>query len=477
MQTDSSKHIEYASYSEHEDPYLNGNPLIESLAAPLERDQVFDRLRHDHLTAPNFSDLSKFYKKTQINHFSRVISPHPTSFFLYQKIMELILCGYITRNPFHAENVRLIATLAENARNGEYLQGVTNITELTTAPSCLASGLSGSSKTTTIREVLKLIKQVIHHREYKGKPFLRTQLTYISFDCAATRSPKALALSFFKAVDDVLHTKYFEEWARRSKDSVERYYANMQLIAAKHHIGFIHIDEVQFFLKYVNAKDSPNLTILESLFNKIGIPVLLSCTTEGLKLFQSIPSEHSTQIPDMTTTRRMVSDHEFVFSTYSFDSKEFDLIFDAFFPEKVCFGGKPGLEFKKTFHRLSVGLPAIINRLARLHHQQIVTLGNRRTDDVELLNDIYKSQFRHIDFALSHLRLSSKLAKPSVKQKNGFEQNLPKKQDGNVDWNGDGKLDKDKQEFVGQLPKLSEFGNSENSDASVNTDNDFDGGL
>lgn len=477
MQIKNDEKNTLANYQKHPDPLLNGNPLSESLQVILEKSEVLSRLKRDHPTTSTFKDLPKFYQKTQVNHFRMVISPHPQSFFLYQKIMELILCGYINRDPFSAVNTQLRTTISENAKNGTYNPDLNLTFGMTSAPSCLITGLSGSSKTTTARSVLSLIPQYIQHEQFEGRPFMQPQLTYISFDCAATSSPKALALSFFAAVDSVLNTKYFITWEQRTRDSVERFYANMQLVAAKHHIGLIHIDEVQFFLKYSSSKNSPNLIILESLFNKIGIPVILSCTLEGLDLFQPTQSGDISKLPDMTTTRRMISEREFVFGTYPLDSKEFNEIFDAFFPSEICIGDKPSDEFKKTFHRLSAGIPAIINRLARLHHEQVVTVDKKVTNDIDTLNKVYKSQFRHIDFALQQIRTSNAAMQPTSTQIKNYEKNLPRAESGHADWSNKKPSKKKNTKIDQQVPDMPEYGATDDSGNSVSSDDDFDVGI
>jgi hypothetical protein len=476
MQIKNDKSV-IAKYHTHPDPQLNGNPLTESLQVILSKSEVIQRLKKNHPTASTYKDLPKFYKKTQVNHFNKVIAPHPLSFFLYQKIMELMLCGYIDRNPFSAANMNLRTIIAENAKDGDYDPDLNLTFGMTSAPTCVITGLSGSSKTTTARSTLSLIPQFIQHEQYEGRPFMQPQLTYVSFDCAASPSPKALALSFFAAVDKALNTKYFTKWEKRSRDSVERFYANMQLVAIRHNIGLIHIDEVQFFLKYVSSDKSPNLIVLESLFNKIGIPVILSCTLEGLDLFKPSHSGDVSKLPNMTTTRRMLSDREFVFGTYSFDSDEFNEIFDAFFPDEVCVGGKPNEDFKKTFHRLSAGIPAIINRLARLHHEQMVTTNSKITDDVESLTQVYQSQFRHIDYALQQIRISNTTKQPSSSQIENYENSLPRADSGHTDWNNKKSSEKKNTKVEPQVPDMPEYGSTDTKDSAVSTDDNFDVGI
>ena len=476
MQNDQND-ILFATYRKHPDPQLNGNPLIEALDVMLDKADVLSKLYRPHPTAIDFQELPNFYKKTQLNHFRKVISPHPTSFFMYQKFMELILCGYIDRNPLTANDIRLRTTIGENAQNGIYDDSLNLTFGMTSAPSCVITGISGASKTTTARSVLSLIRQVIPHKEFEGQPFMKEQLTYISFDCAATKSPKALALSFFAAVDKVLNTQYFQEWERRSKDSVERFYANMQLVAAKHHIGLIHIDEVQFFLKHIGSSTSPDLAVIESLFNKIGIPVILSCTLEGLDLFEPVPSSDSTKLPDITTTRRMLSEREFVFGTYPLESPEFEAIYKEFFPEAICLGGVPSEEFKLRFHQLSAGIPAIINRLARLHHEQIIITKKHSTSDIDTLNSVYKSQFRHINFALEQIRNSNPNEQSTPQQLKNYEKELPRTNNGDADWENTNTNEGTPLSIAPKVPSMPEYGNSSDSSNKVNIDDEFESGV
>lgn len=62
------------------------------------------------------------------------------------------------------------------------------------------------------------------------------------------------------------------------------------------------------------------------------------------------------------------------------------------------------MQFKERFHYLSAGLPAIMNRLARLHHEYIIKNHHETTDDINILNNIFKHQFGLIEPALQLLR-------------------------------------------------------------------------
>ncbi|GAA6206380.1 ATP-binding protein [Thalassotalea sp. SU-HH00458] len=422
-----------ANYQDHDDLELNGNPLTASLQVLENENIVLERLTHIPVMQSNFWQLSNFYKKTQLSKLLDIFIPHSKLVpFLYYEFMEQILCNYKRRNPFSANQNRLTMAIAEKVKKEEYLPVLSNLPGMTTAQSSLISGVSGVGKTLTIRNVLSLIPQVIDHIEYQGKPFNRAQIVWLSFDCPATASPKALALSFFRALDTALgEPKYAPKYQNRDRIGVEHLYGLMQQLATKYHIGLIHFDELQFFLKFIKSPNSPNLQIIESLFNKLGIPVFLSCTPEGTALFDPLEDEPN-EMPKVQTLRRMISEREDNFKPYKAGSKEFDKIFDAFYQKGICINGiTPSDEFKAYFHYLTGGLQSIITRLARLHiKKMIIRAANdkrnvARIDDKTVLDDLFKRQFHRWEPALKHLRNNNLVA---------FEQAIPTMADGRPDY-------------------------------------------
>lgn len=383
-----------ANYQPHPIEEFNNNPFTEAISVIMDESEVSNALTY--IPDTNIENLYGIYLSARINSLKKIHVPHPSSFNIYQKIVELILTGYENRNPLLADHTRLLYTIANKAKAKERF--IPDALKVTTAPSSIASGPSGTGKTTTIRNVFRLIPQVIQHTHYQNTQFRFDQLVWISFDCPSTGSPKALALNFMKAVDNALGTDYHKEWSRKNKTSVDAHLTEVQLISAKHGLGFVHIDELQFMLDYGKHKDAPNLSTFEALFNKLGIPILLTCTNAGLTLFDSVDAE-------CTTTRRMVSERDYRFTTHTLQSAYFELTFSSLFPKTLCVNNStPSMQFKERFHYLSGGLPAIMNRLARLHHEYIIKNHHETTDDIDILNNIFKHQFGLIEPALQLLR-------------------------------------------------------------------------
>jgi len=425
-------HTINAHYIKHPVDEFNGNPLTESIQVIEGKDEIFQKLTRIPVT--DIENLSSFYQMSRIGALRNLHVPHQCSAALYHKIMELTLNCYSTRNPLDSHSVRTIYTVAQQAKKNTYIKD--NIPGVTTAPSCLAHGPSGSSKSTTIKNVLSLIPQVIQHTTYEGEPFRQDQLVWVSLDCPSTPSPKALASNFFKAVDRALGTNYNDTW-EKSKLSVDARFGNMQLIALTHCIGFVHIDELQFLLSYAKTKDAPTLQTIEALFNKIGIPVLITTTSAGLALFEGTEAACN-DAPNLTTPRRMLSEWEFKFNTYPLASTDFNNLIEALYPRSLCSGGNTLDEsFRKTFHHLSAGLPAVMTRLARLNHEYAIKLKSEKTICEKLLQKIYRSQFSLLDKALTYLRSGNIPA---------YEKEAPRTEDGNVNWSTNNNLQDNKKE-------------------------------
>src|SRR5690606_8545365 len=119
--------------------------------------------------------------------------------------------GYLARNPLDKaflERVRLLHELREDEKNAQkYIDDRLNYLR-STADSLSIIGISGIGKTTAIERLLLMYPQVIKHSNYEGQMFNRTQITWLKIDCPYDGSLTTLCQSFFKAIDDLLGTRY-----------------------------------------------------------------------------------------------------------------------------------------------------------------------------------------------------------------------------------------------------------------------------
>ena len=397
-----------AVYKEHPVQQFNDNPLSEAIHVCFDKQSLSTEL-NSVINIRDFWQLNNIYQKAVLQALRQTHIAAPIAFKLYGKFIGLILDSYSRRNPMLADSLRLKHEVAESQHKGapHFLDSLYRAES--TAASSVVTGPSGVGKTTTIRYVLSVIPQVIEHIEYKGVAFKQQQVVWLSIDLPPTPSLKALALNFFRAIDKALGIEQYENaWITKSHKSVDAHLNAMASIALNYNVGLVHIDEIQFILRYKQGKDTPSLQCLEALFNKIGIPVVLSCTTHGLALFQS-PSSSSLQLePDITTVRRMLNDREFTLVVCKRSSSHYIQLFDALFPSSLVHPDMSIDEnFSDKFLFLTCGLPAIMIRLAHLFHEQVVSFVEHNIPlplATPLLESVYKQQFSLMEPALACLR-------------------------------------------------------------------------
>ena len=135
-------------------------------------------------------------------------------------------------------------------------------------------GLSGAGKTTAVEPILQLYPQVIFHSTYQEKPINRGQLVWLKLDCPNDGSIKGLCQSFFDAVDELLQTNYYRDYAvaRRTADALLPALAR---VAALHCLGVLVIDEIQHLSAAKSGGSGRMLNFFVQLANTIGVPVVL----------------------------------------------------------------------------------------------------------------------------------------------------------------------------------------------------------
>ena len=96
-------------------------------------------------------------------------------------------------------------------------------------------------------------------------------------------SVKGLCLNFFQAVDDLLGTRYYDNYASGRK-TVDELLPRMALVASLHSIGVLVIDEIQHLSQAKNGGSGKMLNFFVQLINTIGLPVVLVGTYKAISL-------------------------------------------------------------------------------------------------------------------------------------------------------------------------------------------------
>jgi hypothetical protein len=355
-----------AAYRAERNPQYINNPLIEAMPEFLEEDEFNQNVRQSGSLPPDLYSLPTVDALDEIDRLRDVFYPTGLTHQLYEHIYVQMRRAYGPRSPLSAEYRRLMNQLSKQLKRTASDDELKSLAQCQTiAPTILVSGEPGIGKSGTIKRTLRLFKQVIKHEAYGGYALNSVQVVWLSFDMQASAAKKDFARNFFRELDRVTGENTTKEFLK-VKSTHEEMQNAMWLAAMKYNIGIIHIDEVQFALnRNKHAKDTPSFPELEALFNKIGVPLILSTTEDALARFEKLPQEAETQQSAGQTSRRLSSVAHLKFRQWTLADPQTKAFFDAYFPAAL-FDAYPGInnDFKKTVMILCAGIPDAASQLA-----------------------------------------------------------------------------------------------------------------
>lgn len=384
-----------------------GNPFVEALPHALSQDDFFELIR---VLKPLPSELESF-SKMDVNDFivdmKSIYIETKHAYQVYESVYLQLRQCYEKRSPLTANYRKQCNATSYRLKNNEVFDVSRPAEYVATVPSILVSGEAGTGKTVTIRRVLSLFPQVIEHEVYRGNLFKKQQVVWLSFDMQASKSRKALVFNFFHELERVVGHPLTANFVSK-RDSVDQLFHAMQSAAQQYDIGIIHIDEAQFILNPSSKfKDAPSLPELEALFNKIGVPIIISTTKDALTTFQSTASEAETKATKLQTVRRLSSASHIKFPLWHLNSSHFKAFFTAYFDNDLFKNTHVHTdEFKIQLLVLCAGVSDAISALAIafIRNYYLITQEKEVEDCLGLLKKVYKARLETWHAPLSKLR-------------------------------------------------------------------------
>jgi hypothetical protein len=284
--------VRFAEYTEQFVPEFRGNPFLECLPEVMEPHEMKAAMlewpEYDPAYIRTFSPAKRRLLAGGLLYYRDAVGIHLE---LAARLTNLFRWGYVARNPMHPGFQAAITARERSIRvtgKGDNLQvGSTALPQQywPTATGLTLLGITGIGKTVMVESWLKLHPQLYVHREYRGKPFTHTQVTYLRLQCPKDGSIHALIDTFFQAMDALHHsveidTGYRDAYNRGGR-TIQELIPSMARLAAQHGLGLLILDEVQD-LKPRGA--GPILSFLVQLVNTIGVPVVLVGGLEALPI-------------------------------------------------------------------------------------------------------------------------------------------------------------------------------------------------
>lgn len=343
--------VEAANYKPQQLTEYAQNPFIEALPPIFSEDDVLDRF----MVTPRISEQDK-QSETNIRYhvLKRVknfIQPLPIHFEVERRLSTLIRRGYLARNPLDKlflERIRALHHLREDEEQAhKYIDERLNHIR-STADSLSIIGISGIGKTTAIERLLLMYPQVIKHQVYEEQPFNKTQIVWLKIDCPYDGSLSTLCKSFFKAIDDLLGTRYLEKFGYLNRVT-STMLLHMTSLASMYGIGVLVIDEIQHLLHAKNDQEEM-LNFFVTLSNAVGIPTVLIGTSKAQQLFKG----------NFRQARRAASDGAIIWDRMDEQSEEWEFFLETLW-ELQCLKIRSPLteEIKKTFYEECQGITSV----------------------------------------------------------------------------------------------------------------------
>ncbi|AXQ50901.1 ATP-binding protein [Lysinibacillus fusiformis] len=268
-----------AEYREQETIDYKGNPLIEALPPILSKEEAFDQLSFLPMFHNSERNLSSHHRYHALLRLSRFYQPINQTLNLEQRFSGFIRYGYVNRNPLHKKHVQALLDLHNKLVNKEEFGLPPDIRS--SASSFTLMGYPGIGKTSAIERVLSLYPQVILHQN----PINLIQIVWLKLNCPHDGSLKTLCMDFFKKVDSLIGTNYFEKYGKPS-NSVSSMVTRMGQVARLHSIGALIIDEIQHLLSASGTASEMMMNFFVTLVNEIGVPVMFIGTMKAKALLQ-----------------------------------------------------------------------------------------------------------------------------------------------------------------------------------------------
>lgn len=313
--------VELAEYKAQEIIDYDNNPYIEALPPIFGEEEILKQFRRYPILQENERSKSKNLRFHMVKRLKNFIQPLPDHFTIENRLSSMIRRGYLARNPLdrsYFERLKILNDVRSEKKEEREEILKSNMEHIrSTADSLSIIGISGIGKTTAIERMLLMYPQIIKHEQYKDNLLSRTQIVWLKIDCPYDGSLATLCKSFFKAIDDLLGTRYLEKYGYLNRITSSMM-LHMTSLASIYGIGILVIDEIQHLM---NAKNDPEemLNFFVTLTNTVGIPTVLIGTFKALQIFKK----------DFRQARRAGSEGNIIWDRMNKDSEEWDFFIET----------------------------------------------------------------------------------------------------------------------------------------------------
>lgn len=278
----SSSIIHPAKYRRtHVDAYED-NPLIECLPPLPPPDSLAHLFSHYPKLPTSKTRKSSLWARIQlVGTLGNVIIANPEFRSTAMSLSRLMRAAYVSRNPLFDLEERRCNMIA----NHDHTKKLSlPIDWKHTAEGYLFKSSTGSGKTTFVNAFLARMPQVVSHENYKGQRLVLTQIVYLKLSIPPDGSLKALCLTFFVKIDQLIGSNYYAQAI--SESTIPRMTILMGKVATLVSLGTLFIDELQNLRNVHKESGERVLNMFVDIVETYGIAVVLMTTPASTELLE-----------------------------------------------------------------------------------------------------------------------------------------------------------------------------------------------
>ena len=317
--------VEMANYKEPILPTHRGNPLIEALpCVPLGGEELYEKLKSPKLHEEEQRLLPPEVRYEYTDILRHIFQPWGVHFEIVRRINMAIKSGYTSRNPLAPGYYQDLTKLASSVAGRS---GPINTLQLSNAqaPGFSIIGSSGTGKTTAINNILSvLFPQKILHEEYKGRPFPHLQIVWMKLTCPYDGGVKGLCIEFFREFDLLTGDNTLKRFGN-NRESVDQMISQMSLLARRHSLGALIIDEIQNISLAKSGSREKTLSYLSTMMDTLGIPIIVIGIESAMEVLQS----------DFMVSRRLTgSQGALIMGNLAFHKGDWEILIKGIWPNQ-----------------------------------------------------------------------------------------------------------------------------------------------
>ena len=366
---------------------FNENPFIQALNPLASKTTIIEKMT----VIPDYGEderhADKHYRIYMLQRLYQLFQPLPIHVKVWDMIHNLIIEGYLARNPFDRDYIRYLNESGKEIINNTH--DFSNNDKFRTTSSCgTFIGFSGMGKTTTVNRILNNISQVIVHNTYKGNHFNQIQLVWLKLEAPPTSSLKALCLQFFVKIDEVLGSNNYQKYVSRNS-SVDSMLPVISQLAHNVGLGILVIDELQ------NIRSKGAHQILNFFVNLInsGVNIALIGTPGSYRLFDE----------ELRMARRLTGSAEIIYENMNFDA-EFKFLLESIWQYQWTKEHTPlSDEIVTEIYHHTQGISDLMVKLVIYSQQYAIETGKERLS-VKLISRVAKERFKSLKPMIEAIR-------------------------------------------------------------------------